>query len=260
MPMEQGMSSQRRLYLLYHELRPNGSDYSYVLQNKIFEEHVELFARVRQDIDKLWPEITFDDGHISNFEYALPILHSRNMKAQFFITVGWTGRKRGYMGWDELRALHQAGQSIGAHGWSHTLLTHCDKKDLHTELVSARTELEDKLGTSVTTMSLPGGRYNRRVLAACAEAGYTQIYTSIPRSEPSSPGVLVGRLNIRGDMKSEWVAEILQPENRTLTSLAKQYKAKEAAKALLGDRLYERAWALLNRKEANADDAEATAE
>ena len=204
--------------------------------------------------------MTFDDGHISNFEYALPLLQARDMKARFFITVGWTGHKAGYMGWNELRALHEAGQSIGAHGWTHTLLTHCSEKDLQVELVNARTALEDRLGSSITTMSLPGGRYNRRVLAACEQAGYTQVYTSIPRSEPASPGTMVGRLNIRGDMKPEWIAEVLRPQSQILAGLGRQYKVKEAAKALLGDRLYEKAWALLNRKEPDTDDGEAHGE
>jgi peptidoglycan/xylan/chitin deacetylase (PgdA/CDA1 family) len=60
------------------------------------------------------------------------------MKARFFITAGWTGKKPGYMGWEELRSLHEAGHSIGAHGWTHALLTHCSEKDLQTELSSAR--------------------------------------------------------------------------------------------------------------------------
>ncbi|MEO6911102.1 MAG: polysaccharide deacetylase family protein, partial [Edaphobacter sp.] len=249
---EQGKQAQRRLYLLYHELRPGGSRYSYVIGNEEFEKHLDLLARLRETKEGLWPELTFDDGHISNFEYALPILQSRNLKARFFITVGWTGQKSGYMGWSELRSLHEAGQAIGAHGWTHTLLTHCSKKDLETELGSARMTLEDKLGAPITTMSLPGGRYNHRILAACEAAGYTQVYTSIPRSEPASPGTIVGRLNIRGDMKAEWIDGVLQPESRTLASLGRQYKVKEVAKTLLGDSLYEKAWALLNRKEPDA--------
>ncbi|MDW5267493.1 MULTISPECIES: polysaccharide deacetylase family protein [Acidobacteriaceae] len=254
MSMEQVLTSERRLYLLYHELRPSGSKYSYVIETNEFEKHLNLFSQRRtQNAGGLWPEITFDDGHISNFEYALPILQSRGLSAQFFITVGWTGQKRGYMGWNELRMLLDAGQSIGAHGWTHTLLTHCNEKELQTELVDARKTLEDKLGVPIETMSLPGGRYNRRVLAACAEAGYTQIYSSIPRSEPVSSGPFMGRLNIRGDMKLEWIAELLKPKSRTLASLGRQYKVKEAAKALLGDRLYETAWALLNRKEPDTD-------
>jgi len=249
-----------RLYLLYHELRPTRSSYSYVVETGEFEKQLDLFLKLRTtDGPGLWPEITFDDGHISNFEFGLPILQSRAIKAGFFITVGWTGRRRGYMSWQELRALHQAGQRIGAHGWSHALLTHCNARGLHSELVDARLTLEDKLGTSITTMSLPGGRYNRRILTACQEAGYTQIFTSIPRAEPDPAGPTVGRLNIRGEMSLEWITKLLQPGSNLLSGLERQYQMKAAAKSLLGDRLYEKVWALLNRKETDTDMKEAAA-
>jgi hypothetical protein len=249
-----------RLYLLYHELRPARSSYSYVVETGEFEKQVDLFLKLRNtDGPGLWPEITFDDGHISNFEFGLPVLQSRSIEARFFITVGWTGRRQGYMGWQELRALQQAGQRIGAHGWSHALLTHCDAKGLHRELIDARLALEDKLGTSITTMSLPGGRYNRRILTACQEAGYTQIFTSIPRAEPNPTNPTIGRLNIRGDMSLEWITKLLQPGSNLLSGLERQYQMKAAAKSLLGDRLYEKVWALLNRKETDTDMREATA-
>jgi peptidoglycan/xylan/chitin deacetylase (PgdA/CDA1 family) len=261
MPEEKAIRGQRALYLLYHELRPSPTQYSYVVAPAEFERHVDLFVQLRTaENSSLWPEVTFDDGHISNFEYALPILQSRDLKARFFITVGWTGQRQGYMGWDELRSLQESGQTIGAHGWTHTLLTHCSESELQTELGSARLTLEDKLGTSITTMSLPGGRYNKRVLAACAAAGYTQIYTSIPRSEPTVPDSLVGRLNVRGDCKPGWIADVLQPGGGILAGLERQYKVKEAAKALLGDRLYEGIWARLNRQEAEPDAAGESAE
>ncbi|WP_185827175.1 polysaccharide deacetylase family protein [Edaphobacter aggregans] len=222
---------------------------------------MDLFVQVREATDSgLYPEITFDDGHISNSEFALPILQSRGLKAHFFITVGWTGKRAGYMDWPELRALHQGGQLIGAHGWTHTLLTHCSVKDLQTELGNARLTLEDKLGTSITTMSLPGGRYNRRVITACQEAGYTEIYTSIPRAETAPLGPMIGRLNIRGNMNLEFIAKVLRPDSNVLSSLERQYQIKATAKTLLGDRLYEKLWALLNRKEHDTDGGWATAE
>ena len=251
----------RKLYLLYHELRLSRSKYSYAIETRAFEQHMDLFVRLREAADiGLYPEVTFDDGHISNSEFALPILQSRGLKAQFFITVGWTGKKAGYMNWPELRAIHQGGQLIGAHGWTHTLLTHCSAKDLETELGTARLTLEDKLGTSITTMSLPGGRYNRRVITACQEAGYTEIYTSIPRAETMPLGPMIGRLNIRGNMSLEYVAKVLQQDGDLLPNLERQYQIKATAKTLLGDRLYERLWALLNRRETDADGGWATAE
>lgn len=250
----------RKLHLLYHELRTSRSPYSYVIEVEEFKRQVDFFAETIARDSELHPYLTFDDGHISNFEHALPILQSRGMKAQFFITVGWTGHKSGYMGWQELRTLHAAGQSIGAHGWTHTLLTHCGEKELLDELGRARLMLEDKLGAPITTMSLPGGRYNRHVLAACQQAGYTQIYTSIPRSEPMSLGLTIGRLNIRKDMKLEWIADLFKPDSSTLRGLGFQYQMKAAAQTLMGDRAYGKLWALLNRKDRDTDPAEITRE
>jgi peptidoglycan/xylan/chitin deacetylase (PgdA/CDA1 family) len=251
------MQPSRRLFLLYHELRPVRSSYSYVIETMEFEKHCDLFAQLRQQEKiALGPELTFDDGHISNFQYSLPILSSRGIKALFFITVGWTGNRPNYMGWQELRALHEAGQSIGAHGWTHKLLTHCTEEELRTELGSARLMLEDKLGTAITTMSLPGGRYNRRVLAACEEAGYTEVYTSVPRTETAPIGPLIGRLNLRGDMTLEWISSLFQPGSNVLNGLERQYQMKATAKTVLGDRLYEKLWALLNRKEPDTYDGQ----
>ncbi|MBB5316887.1 polysaccharide deacetylase family protein [Tunturibacter empetritectus] len=249
-----------RLYLLYHELRPSRSDYSYIVETSQFEKHVDLFLELRKrQPPGFYPEITFDDGHLSNFEFALPILQSRSVMAWFFITTGWTGQRPGYMGWPELRELQQAGQQIGAHGWSHALLTHCDPSQLQKELVQARLTLEDKLGTSITTMSLPGGRSNQRVLAACRDAGYTQVFTSGPKAEPQPAGATVGRLNIRGDMTLEWIAKLFQPESGVLSSLQRQHQIKSTVKTLLGDKLYEKLWALLNRQEPDTDAGEAAA-
>jgi peptidoglycan/xylan/chitin deacetylase (PgdA/CDA1 family) len=251
---EQTGQPLRRLYLLYHELRSTESRYSYVTSMEMFSRHLDLYARLRQQNSAhLRPEITFDDGHISNLSLAAPLLQSRGFTAQFFITVGWTGKKIGYMGWAELQALHAAGHSIGAHGWTHTLLTHCSDNDLQTELNAARATLEDKLGVSITTMSLPGGRYNRRVLSACEQAGYATIYTSIPRAESLPLGNAVGRLNILGNMQPEWIEKLFDPNSPVLANLGKQYRRKDVVKNLLGDKLYAKLWAVMNRKEPDTD-------
>jgi peptidoglycan/xylan/chitin deacetylase (PgdA/CDA1 family) len=251
-------TTPQKLYLLYHELRPGRSSYSYIVDTGEFEQHLDLFRKLRESKEStVRPEITFDDGHISNFEFAPPVLQSHNIKAHFFITVGWTGKRPGYMGWEQLRELQQAGHIIGAHGWTHTLLTHCNEKELHHELADARVALEQALGAPVSTMSLPGGRYNRRVLAACQQAGYTQIFTSIPKAEPEPPGLTIGRLNIRGNMQLGWLSKLFQPGSNILPGLERQYHRKETLKSLLGDQLYAKLWAILNRKEPETDAGEA---
>ena len=246
--------SRKSLFLLYHELRPMRSSYTYTLTCAEFTRHLTLFAGLRSDsrIDTLLPAITFDDGHVSNFNYALPALTEHGLSAKFFITAGWMGTKPGYMTWDQLRALHAAEQHIGAHGMTHALLTHCSPAELDRELRGARHLLEDGLGAPVTCLSLPGGRYNLKVLQACREAGYTHIFTSQPRAENLPLGELVGRLNIRNDMQAGWIERLLQPASGILASLERAARIKAAAKSLLGNRLYGSLWALLNRHEAEA--------
>ena len=230
-----------------------------MVDSSAFAEQLDLFARL-QDGARLRPELTFDDGHRSNYEVALPLLCARGMSAHFFITAGWTGVRSGYMGWNELRALHDAGQRIGAHGWSHAFLTHCNEAKLRNELSSARSLLQDKLGIDVTSMSFPGGRFNSRVLSACREAGYTQLYSSIPRAETLPLGAVAGRLNIRRDVSLAWIANLFDPESRVLRRLAVMDRIKTASKAVLGDGIYASLWALLNRKPSEIDGFEDTPE
>jgi hypothetical protein len=222
----------------------------------LFEKHLDLYARLRRQQSGLYPEITFDDGHISNLEFAAPLLQARAMTAHFFITVGWTGTRPGYLDWPGLRSLQAAGHTIGAHGWTHTLLTHCTDQELTTELDRARLTLEDKLGASIATMSLPGGRCNRRVLAACQRAGYATIFTSIPRAESLPLGTTAGRLNILGTMQPDFLARLFATDGKLLRRLGQQSRRKEAVKKLLGDTLYAKLWALVTRQEAQEADSE----
>ncbi len=244
------------LHLLYHELHPTPGDYTYALGTTEFARHLSLYRKLQSaGTDAIRPAVTFDDGHISNYEYALPALALAGVRAHFFITAGWTSHRANYMGWEHLRALIAAGHKVGAHGWSHALLTHCSPKDLQRELTDARHLLEDKLGISVRTMSLPGGRSNSEVLQACTRAGYHQVFTSVPKAELADTPPLVGRLNLRSDATAEWLERLLTSRDGVLGKLERQHRLKQAAQRALGDVLYGKLWALLNRARPSAEPA-----
>lgn len=199
------------------------------------------------------PAVTFDDGNASDAELALPLLDEYGVRATFFITAGWTGTRTGYMTRHQLCALHHAGHTIGAHGWSHALLPSCNGAELRQELGDARAKLEDILGAAVTAMSFPGGRYNRRVVGACRAAGYTRLYTSQPALElPGRPVELIGRVNLRAETQTEWLARLLAGDGRLLHSLQRMDRLKRVAKACLGDTLYATLWRSINHAEPDA--------
>ena len=246
----------QRLYFLYHELRPEPSQYSYVVSCAEFEGHLRLYAAMQsgERSGRLRPEISFDDGNLSDWRYALPLLQKAGLRAHFFITAGWTGQRAGFMADAELRALHAAGMTVGAHGWSHKLLTACSDAELRVELIDAKARLEDALGAPIEAMSLPGGRFNGRVLRACREAGYRAVFSSEPKASAVA-GVIagertIGRLNLRSGTTAAWLEEILDTGTGALAKQQRSDRVKGVAKSILGDRLYARAWALANRQEA----------
>ncbi len=245
------------LYLIYHELRAEPSRYAYALACEEFQQHCALFRQLEQEVpaDHLRPEVTFDDGHASAVQFALPVLQAAQMQAHFFITAGWTEQRAAYMTVADLRALQAAGMHLGAHGWSHKLLTACTDAELDVELRGAKRSLENWLGIDITTMSLPGGRFDARVLRACRAAGYTQIFTSAPSvTNTERPQATLGRLNIRAGMPTASLESLLRPATGVLARQQRMDALKTRAKALLGDRMYARLWGLVNHEEANAAD------
>ena len=237
--------------LLYHELRTESAAYSYVLSSARFQEQLKLFASLPADAYS--PVVTFDDGHLSNYTHALPALERAGIKAHFFITAGWTGTRPDYMEPAHLRALHEAGHSIQAHGWTHTLLTQCSAAELNHELRDARLQLEDQISAPVTSLSLPGGRSNARVLAACRDAGYTTVWTSVPGASGSLDAPLVGRFNVLAGHTDSFLQRLLDPASGELARAARMSRLKGTAQRALGDRLYAKLWAMVNRQEAELE-------
>src|SRR6185312_3854189 len=170
------------LYLIYHNVPKEDVAYTYAVSAELLRQHLAV-VREGHANPHLNASITFDDGHRTQFENALPVLTAAGVKATFFVTAGWTDQEKDSMTAQQLRQLSDAGHTIGAHGLTHKLLTQCSAEELKAELAGAKTRLEQAIGKPVTSLSMPGGRYNRRVLEACAEQGYRSVFTSDPVTE-----------------------------------------------------------------------------
>lgn len=120
---------------------------------------------------------TFDDGHQSHFDHAAPLLLERKFPAIFFISAGLVG-KTGQMGWRELGELVKAGFEIGSHGMSHTPLMGLPADSLHREIKSSKDKLEDVLGVSVKSFSVPRGFYHPQISRSAGESGYQFLFSS----------------------------------------------------------------------------------
>ena len=241
----------------YHEFAHNKSRDVYQLTPAVFEEHVRLLqagcTRLRRELT-----ITFDDGHRSQVELAAPALQRAGLRGTFFVPAGWVGCRRETAAWSDLRRLVGAGHRIGSHGHTHALLTRCSPDALRSELVRSRETLEDGLGSEVRTISLPGGRGNALVLAACQAAGYREVYTSDPRPAQKTTGTtgdafaVLGRLVVRRTTRAGTLRGYASRDSATMALLDVEHRAKRALKHLLGDVAYQSVWRRLLRAPAKA--------
>jgi peptidoglycan/xylan/chitin deacetylase (PgdA/CDA1 family) len=121
--------------------------------------------------------LTFDDGEMNNFEEAFPVLQEFGFPGYFFIIAQRVGR-HGYMGWEHLHALHEAGMVIGSHGFSHEILTNLQETQIQEELAASKKYLERNLEIPVESLSIPRGFCNDKILQMAYNAGYKNVFIS----------------------------------------------------------------------------------
>lgn len=244
-------------YLAYHEITETEPGYLYGTSTRQLREHLRCVQRIATINRSETNSITFDDGHVSQYDHAFSVLQELSMKATFFVTAGWTGKRPGYMTWKQLGELARYGHEVQSHGWSHTLLTQCSARELQIELLRSRGDLEDQLGTKVNAISLPGGRWNSRVLEACRESGYEQVFTSDPWmvSEDVRGLQIAGRWMVTRNMSAQRIDFLLKGKGAALYLLRARHFAKETAKLMLGDSAYRSMWRMLANKDKSQEDA-----
>jgi peptidoglycan/xylan/chitin deacetylase (PgdA/CDA1 family) len=232
------------MILIYHVVSDD-SPYLYSISRSAMEQHFQLLAEPpRRFCREGEPCVTFDDGHISQYECALPLLERCGLRATFFITPEWTDKNPRSMGWAQLRELVRLGHQVESHGWSHKFLTQCSATELQTELLRSKNVLEDGLGVPVEALAVPNGAWNQRVLLACVAAGYRRVYTSDPfvrRVEKTGLEVF-GRFSVKRTMRPSTLEQLARAEHSAFSGVRIRHRAKYAVRAALGQRLYHRLW------------------
>jgi peptidoglycan/xylan/chitin deacetylase (PgdA/CDA1 family) len=140
------------------------------------------FHRILDELAQ-WPDvrISFDDGNASDVEIGLPALVARGLDAQFFLLAGRLDQP-GSVSSDGVRELRAQRMTVGSHGMWHRSWRGMTQQEQVEEFVTARDRLAAVAGAPVTVAACPLGRYDRQVLKALRDNGYTTVYTSDRRA------------------------------------------------------------------------------
>jgi len=207
----------------------------------------DLFAEGQDRAQKV--VLTFDDGFIGNYLFALRILEKYGYKATFFVTVNNIS-KDGYMSWDQLGILYRKGHSIQSHTMSHPMLGGCDEGQITYELETSRKVIEDRIGGPVKYLSLPFGSSNERVIHVAKQLGYQGIFTSLSNTRRRKNELYqFGRIHIKDTYPLKTFRGLIDPNPAQLLVTRTTEALKGAVKRIIGLNSYRRLYRYVYRIE-----------
>lgn len=128
--------------------------------------------------------ITFDDGWVSNYDVAAPILDEFGFTATFFPMTGSIGTKN-HLTYEQLRELTERGYEVGSHSITHPNLPRPEPGEtleahqarIRSELADSKQAIEQATGKPVAALAYPHGTYDETVMAMAQDAGYRLAFS-----------------------------------------------------------------------------------
>ncbi|MBI5469663.1 MAG: polysaccharide deacetylase family protein [Deltaproteobacteria bacterium] len=242
---------------MYHSIS-SSSGSRWAVSEKAFEEQIRLLvaegwktACVRDlfDAEGLPPRtvvLTFDDGYADNFEHGFNCLTRYGMKATWFVVSGDVGRRSSWSDDDnpsrsmlssmQLREMAQAGMEIGAHTRTHPRLPGLDIEAIADEVTGSKKDLEDILGSEVTSFAYPYGLLNEDCVKAVKDAGFKAACTTRTGWFGSDPDMLrVRRVAVfSDDSLSTFARKLVFADNEVDWGRMTNYMASRVRARILG--------------------------
>lgn len=117
--------------------------------------------------------ITFDDGHMSVYEHAFPIMDELNFPGVFYIVANRIYNAPEFVNVEQITTLVNAGWEIGSHGYSHLDVTK-NHASANYEIGKSKADLQAALGVEINTFAYPYGEvdpYTAQIVSTSSYQG-----------------------------------------------------------------------------------------
>ncbi|MZR29579.1 polysaccharide deacetylase family protein [Sneathiella sp. DP05] len=121
--------------------------------------------------------LTIDDAYSSVYEVAWPMLRAANLPFTVFVAVEGVDKQfPGYMTWDQIRELRDAGVHIGHHTYSHGHLPLMSSEEIEANINLASERYQAELGFVPAIFAYPYGEYGNDVKAVIRKIGFKAAF------------------------------------------------------------------------------------
>lgn len=212
--------------LMYHDFQEDISkeQESAVVNPVLFEEQLEmlleneytpinfndlyLYINGKGGLPKKPFIITADDGYLSNYETAFPILKKHNIPATFFVTTRYVGvdTSRPHFTWEQAKEMEESGLiDIQSHTHGHLLLNTIPDDEMRHQVSASFGIIEKNLGErDVKVLAYPQFYHNSHTKEILAEEGVDlQITRVAKRYKPTTKPTNIQRIHVANDTSPE---------------------------------------------------------
>lgn len=181
-------------------LREN--DYNVISLSKL----VELFT-ANKSLSPKTVTLTFDDGFRNFYAEAFPVLEEYGFEATVFIVTDLCGKHNDWAGnppalprsellaWSEIKELNEHGIEFGSHTRTHPDLTRISDAEAQLELTESRLIIEDRLGTKVSTLAYPFGKFNSQIKLITEGSYDAACSVNLGKTQPDSDFYSLARID-----------------------------------------------------------------
>lgn len=134
-----------------------------------------------QELPEKAVAITFDDGYISIYDTAFPMLREFNFPFTLFLSTGPINNSQpGYINWEQIKEMSAAGVIIANHMVEHPYMLERIENEsdqdwierLRAELLQAENDIEIHTGQSHKYLAYPFGEFDKAIKQMVAEMGF----------------------------------------------------------------------------------------
>jgi peptidoglycan/xylan/chitin deacetylase (PgdA/CDA1 family) len=218
--------------LTYHRFGKERDD-AFIVESHVFEMQMRILAEERLAVSlaqvkrfvegrETLPDgaclVTIDDGMMSTYTEAFPVLRRWGVPAVAYCTAGLIGSDlrypERYMTPKELKELVRSGLfEIGSHAFSHRSLGMMPRDEAFHEAKASRERLEQDIEAPVTSFAYPFGTrgdFNPYTERALADAGYTIAFNSVHGAvTPGMDPISLPRVKVEGG-EALWMFQLLR--------------------------------------------------
>lgn len=191
-PISSALSADSAVVLMYHRFGETGHPSTNVTLRQ-FDDHIEELSSDKYNVRSL-PEIvtalrggrplpentvgiSVDDAFLSVYREAWPRLRRAKFPFTLFVaTDPIDNRTQGYMSWDQIREMADAGVTIGSQTASHPHMAFLSAARNAAELRKSNERFAAELGKPPTLIAYPYGEYSLAVGDVTKQANFVAAF------------------------------------------------------------------------------------